>query len=68
MAHDDYYNNLQKSADERLQKATHAVHEPTNCTERYEQLAHLLGGRIASAIEAFVDARMAHHELHENKA
>ena len=68
MTHDEYYEDLQQDADTRLAKASKAVHNPTDCEERFEQLAHIVGARVATAIEAFVDARMAHHELHENKA
>lgn len=67
MAHDDYYHRVQKSGDERLMRVSNAPHEAETCAERYEQLAHVVGHRQASAIEAYVDARMAHHELNENK-
>ena len=67
MAHDDYYTNLNKSADNRLMRASHAMHEPTTCAERFDQLAHVVGPRFAAVIDAYFDAKMAHHELHENK-
>ena len=67
MAHDDYYHRLLKSADERLMRASNAPHEAETCAERYEQMARVVGARVASVVEAFVDARMAHHELAENK-
>lgn len=67
MAHDDYYNKLQHSADSRLQRASNAFHEADDCKERFEQLAHIVGAKVASVIEAFVDGKIAYHELHENK-
>lgn len=67
MAHDDYYNRMGKEADARLARAADAAHEPSTCVERYECLASIVGPRTAAAIEAFIDARVAHHELNEHK-
>lgn len=67
MAHDDYYHKVQKKGTERLARVSHAVHEADDCRDLWEQLAHVIGHRQATAVGAYVDAMMAHHELNENK-
>jgi hypothetical protein len=66
--HDDYYYNLADRADEKLARAAGAVREPTNCSERFDLLASVFGHKAAAVIEAFIDGRVAHHELNEHKA
>lgn len=67
MTHDDYYYNLRPDADERLARVSHASHRAETCSERFEQFANVVGPRTAAAIEAFVDGRVAHHELNEHR-
>ena len=67
MAHDDYYHKVQKKGTERLARVSHAVHDAEDCHDLYEQLAHVVGHRAATAISGYVDAIMSHHELNENK-
>lgn len=66
--HDEYYKHLLNDADERLARASGAHHKAESCSERFEQLASVVGPRKAAAIEAYMDGRVAHHELHEHKA
>lgn len=66
--HDDYYYNLAERANEDLARAVGAARKPMTCAERFEILADLFGPTKAAVLEAFIDGRVAHHELNEHKA
>ena len=68
MAHDDYYKRLDAESGKRLADASGAGRVAESCEGRYHQLASIVGHRVAAVMEAFVDSKIAHHELNENKA
>lgn len=69
MTHDDYYLKLREKAHERMARITGK--QADGMDELRASLAYALKhgthSEAAEAIEAFCDARMAHHELFENK-
>lgn len=67
--HDEYYHKVRQKAHDKMARVT--GHEAEGDDELRCSLAYALKlgtpTEAAEAIEAFVDARMAHHELHEHE-
>ena len=67
--HDEYYHKVREKAHDKMARVT--GHEADGDDELRCSLAYALkcgtGEEIAEAVEAYVDARIAKHELCENQ-
>lgn len=67
--HDEYYHKMRQKAHDKMARVTGREadgDDELRCSLAYA-LKHGTAEEAAEAIEAFIDARMAHHELCEKQ-